>query len=349
MIDFTNPAAVIAAYKARYSPQNQGPTSCCLWADWTAAAQMWSLVRGTPFPQLSWPYSAYACTQDPTFAHGFDTLAAGAKLMEHGFCEDALYPQNTVLAHWQNGAPYPAEYLPSPAAYANGRSRRLLRFGNVRMSATVPGAVDFDEMVQLLRMGTGLVYSTYSHSLYILPTPPKDNYWFYVFDSLIADQDPHGLGLGVRYLARDQLQWFAFYVQEIETPPIHVIPSGDTVVTPAQIVAAIVANAPWSAADYAALQSAVATAAPAVVPPITGIYLTQGATLTDMFGTKWTFGAEPNRDGELLLANGRAQRRAKLAALVGGKMRALDAGVWYEKSDGDVYASPWAWTVVSAP
>ncbi len=121
--------------------------------------------------------------------------------------------------------------------------------------------------------------------------------------------------------------------------------------TPAEINAAIIANEPWSAANYAQLQSTVAAAAPIVAPPPPPAGSTPmpqpSGSVTDAAGYNWTWGNwVSDRYGYQLRANGRALKTALAASLVNGKLRANDAGVWYEFS-GDPYHP--LWTPTTAP
>ncbi len=343
--DFTNPTAVIAAYRAHYVPQDQGPTSACVWCDWTAAAMGWSLfVANNPLPQLSWPFCYVSCVGEATFHYGFDPLSAGARLQTRGFCADALYSQDFVLSHWQNGAPYPAEYLPSPAAYADASSRLLLNFGAVRMSATTPGAADWDEMIQLMRDGYPLVYGNYGHSMCILPIKPKDDFWFYALNSNIGNADPNGLGPGIQYLARDQLYWNPFYVQQVQFPSIVLIPpAGGPLSTQADVLAAIHAVGPWSPTAYANLVAAVGAEAPVVIPPASMTCTDLQSALVDATGVQFTWGEFLNAQvGARVLVNGQAQLAATSCVIVNGQVRCNDVGY------GSWRQYP-GWTVVSAP
>lgn len=366
-IDFNNPASVIAAYNAQYADIDQGPSGICVAADWAAAMMGTSLfVYKTPLPQLSAPFAYYMASHDDTFSGGFDPLAMGAKLQESGICTDALYPTAKWLSNWQNRGSYRPQDLPGPECYADARTRLLLRLGWIRMSTTIPGAADVDEMVNLLRNGYPIVYGTYSHSMCVIAVSP-DNYWFYAKDSELANQDLYGAGRGIRILSRDSFHWTPFYAQEVQIPSVTVVPpvvvvppAGGPLATQADVIAAIHTVGPWDAATYARLQAAVTAAAPVVVPPVitppvippvvpptsgptTMVFTNLQSSLNDVNGVRFTWGEYLNpKSGARVLVNGQAQLAAQSCTLVNGQVRCYDFGY------GSWRQYP-GWVVVPAP
>lgn len=328
-IDFNNPAAVIAAYNAQYLIDvDQGPSGICVAAAWIQAIQGLSLfVYKTPVPRLSAPFAYYMASGDDTFFHGFDPLAMGARLQDHGCCTDELYPQARWLANWQNAGSYRAQDLPGPQCYADASTRLLLRIGWLRTSFS---AVDYTEdMVSKLRQGIPIVYGTYSHIITVLAVSP-DNYWFYVKDSELANQNMYGAGRGIRILSRESFVWTPFYPLEIQIPSVTVIPpAGGTLATQADVIAAISAVGPWDASTYARLQAAVTAAAP-VIPPTSGptmVFTNPQSSLTDMNGLHFTWGEYLNpKIGARVLVNGQAQLAATRCDLVNGQVRCYDFG-----------------------
>jgi hypothetical protein len=214
-----------------------------------------------------------------------------------------------------------------------------------------------DQVDVLLAAGHPVVFSMGNHCMCLL-SRSADGWVYYAKDSERGNMDL-GYGRGVRGFTRDALA----YAYDLATVLLVDVSAGTVIVPPlttgntqmlidtirADANALLLGSITQSQIDKlkADVNQLVADAG-STVPPAGVAYLAPGAVSVDAFGLHWTLGADDDpRYGRPLLCEGRALRRTTSAALVNGKVRCLDLGLWYEFSGGTQWSPQW--TPTSAP
>jgi hypothetical protein len=192
------PVDWIARYQAAYRNENQGPTGICDHTSANIAMQAVALnIQGSASPLLSAGFGYLVDTGDTTFTVGSWASKAARSRETTGVCTDALYSQDDLLAHWQNGFPYPAQYLPQPACYADAPNHKLTQWSYLAIGSQFGNAPNMATIRQLLLAGYPITFAMGRHAACLMQVD-ADGYWHYGFDSLLAGVNVYGLGVGVR-------------------------------------------------------------------------------------------------------------------------------------------------------